>query len=35
MFGRSFVGRKFTPPEGLDATEDKNSAAISANRIAG
>src|ERR1700716_4095603 len=24
MFGRSFVGRKFTPPEGLDATADKN-----------
>ena len=24
MFGRSFVGRKFTPPEGLDATAEKN-----------
>jgi hypothetical protein len=24
MFGRSFVGRKFTPLEGLDATADRN-----------
>src|SRR5258708_36723707 len=24
MFGRSFMGRKFTPVEGLDATADKN-----------
>ena len=24
MFGRSLVGRKFTPSEGLDATADRN-----------